>query len=180
MSDFRLVTELKPRGDQEHAIAALSAGLLEGRRFQTLRGVTGSGKTFVMANVIARVERPALVIAHNKALAAQLFGEFYDLFPENAVHFFVSYYDYYQPEAYLPASDTYIEKETIVNDEIERMRHAATHALQTREDVIVVASVSCIYSPGTASSARPGGAAPCSAIRAGRRRGRPAPPRARR
>ena len=152
MSDFRLVTEFKPRGDQEQAIAALSAALLEGRRFQTLRGVTGSGKTFVMANVIARVQRPALVIAHNKALAAQLFGEFYDLFPENAVHFFVSYYDYYQPEAYLPASDTYIEKETIVNDEIERMRHAATHALQTREDVIVVASVSCIYSLGTARS----------------------------
>jgi excinuclease ABC subunit B len=150
MSEFRLVSEFRPRGDQQDAIAALSEGVLAGRRYQTLRGVTGSGKTFVMANVVARVQKPALVIAHNKALAAQLYGEFHDLFPDNAVHFFVSYYDYYQPEAYLPATDTYIEKETIVNDEIERMRHAATHALQTREDVIVVASVSCIYSLGTA------------------------------
>jgi excinuclease ABC subunit B len=150
MSDFHLVADFEPRGDQPKAIAGLVAGVQEGRRFQTLLGVTGSGKTFTMANVIARLQKPALVIAHNKTLAAQLYGEFRDLFPDNAVEFFVSYYDYYQPEAYLPATDTYIEKETIVNDEIERMRHAATHALRTRQDVIVVASVSCIYGLGTA------------------------------
>src|SRR5690606_36732197 len=149
---FCLVADFEPKGDQPHAIAALTAGVLGGVRFQTLLGVTGSGKTFTMANVIERVQRPALVIAHNKTLAAQLYAESRDLFPENAVEFFVSYYDYYQPEAYLPATDTYIEKETIVNDEIERMRHAATAALRTRDDVIVVASVSCIYGLGTARS----------------------------
>ena len=149
---FCLVADFEPKGDQPHAIAALTASALGGVRFQTLLGVTGSGKTFTMANVIKRVQRPALVIAHNKTLAAQLYTEFRDLFPENAVEFFVSNYDYYQPEAYLPATDTYIEKETIVNDEIERMRHAATAALRTRDDVIVVASVSCIYGLGTARS----------------------------
>jgi excinuclease ABC subunit B len=147
-----MVTDMRPRGDQPQAIAALAEGIGRGRRFQALLGVTGSGKTFTMASVIARVQKPALVIAHNKTLAAQLYGEFRDLFPENAVEFFVSYYDYYQPEAYVPASDTYIEKETIINDDIERMRHSATRALQTREDVIVVASVSCIYGLGAARS----------------------------
>ena len=150
MPDLRLVADFKPGGDQPKAIAALSAGLARGRRYQTLLGVTGSGKTFTMANVIANTNRPTLVIAHNKTLAAQLYGEFRDLFPGNAVEFFVSYYDYYQPEAYLPATDTYIDKETTINEEIERMRHAATHALRTRQDVIVVASVSCIYGLGTA------------------------------
>jgi excinuclease ABC subunit B len=148
MPAFKLVTDIRPRGDQPKAIEALSAGILHGERFQTLLGVTGSGKTFTMANVIALVQRPTLVIAHNKTLAAQLYGEFRDLFPDNAVEFFVSYYDYYQPEAYLPASNTYIEKETIINDEIERMRHSATRSLRTRDDVIVVASVSCIYGLG--------------------------------
>jgi excinuclease ABC subunit B len=148
MRAFKLVTDVKPKGDQPKAIEALAAGVLGGERFQTLLGVTGSGKTFTMANVIARVRKPALVIAHNKTLAAQLYGEFRDLFPENAVEFFVSFYDYYQPEAYLPASDTYIEKETIVNDEIERMRHSTTRSLRVRDDVIVVASVSCIYGLG--------------------------------
>ena len=145
---FKLVTGIKPKGDQPKAIEALSAGVARGERFQTLLGVTGSGKTFTMANVVAALQKPALVIAHNKTLAAQLYGEFRDLFPDNAVEFFVSYYDYYQPEAYLPASDTYIEKETIVNDEIERMRHSTTRSLRVRNDVIVVASVSCIYGLG--------------------------------
>ncbi len=152
MPPFRLAADFPPAGDQPRAIAALARGVAERRRFQTLLGVTGSGKTFTMANVIARVARPALVIAHNKTLAAQLYGEFRDLFPDSAVEFFVSYYDYYQPEAYLPATDTYIEKETIINEEIERMRHAATHALYTGRDVIIVASVSCIYGLGMAAS----------------------------
>lgn len=150
MPDFQLVSDYQPRGDQPRAIAELSAGVKNGRRFQTLLGVTGSGKTFTMAHVIARAQKPVLVMAHNKTLAAQLFGEFRDLFPHNAVEFFVSYYDYYQPEAYIPATDTYIEKETIINDEIDRLRHAATHALRTRPDVIVVASVSCIFGMGAA------------------------------
>ena len=150
MSEFRLVCDFEPRGDQPKAIAKLSVGVRGARRFQTLLGVTGSGKTFTMANVIARANKPTLVIAHNKTLAAQLYGEFRDLFPYNAVEFFVSYYDYYQPEAYIPSTDTYIDKETIINEEIERMRHSATHALRTRQDVIVVASVSCIYTLGTA------------------------------
>jgi excinuclease ABC subunit B len=150
MPEFQLVCDFEPKGDQPKAIAALSAGVRESRKFQTLLGVTGSGKTFTMANVVAKVDKPTLVIAHNKTLAAQLYGEFRDLFPHNAVEFFVSYYDFYQPEAYLPSTDTYIEKETIINEEIERMRHATTHALRTRHDVIVVASVSCIYTLGTA------------------------------
>jgi excinuclease ABC subunit B len=145
---FRLVTDYQARGDQPAAIAELVKGIEGGRRFQTLMGVTGSGKTFTMANVLARVQQPTLVIAPNKTLAAQLYAEFRELFPANAVAYFVSYYDYYQPEAYLPATGTYIEKETITNDEIDRMRHAATQALRTRRDVVIVASVSCIFGLG--------------------------------
>ncbi|HUY69908.1 MAG TPA: DEAD/DEAH box helicase family protein, partial [Candidatus Tyrphobacter sp.] len=146
--EFKLVTNKKPAGDQPKAIKALAAGLKEKYREQTLLGVTGSGKTYTVANVIAEIKRPTLVIAHNKTLAAQLCNEFRELFPENAVHYFVSYYDYYQPEAYLPSSDTYIDKEAMINDEIDRLRHAATTSLLTRRDVIVVASVSCIYGLG--------------------------------
>src|SRR5215467_2682773 len=150
MPDFKIVSDYKPRGDQPRAIDELVDGVLRGDSYQTLLGVTGSGKTFTMANVVAAVKRPTLVIAHNKTLAAQLYGEFRDLFPENAVEYFVSYYDYYQPEAYVPSSDTYIEKDSSINDEIERMRHSATHSLRTRNDVLIVASVSCIYGLGTA------------------------------
>src|SRR6516225_7020226 len=150
MPDFKLVSDYKPQGDQPQAIEELVEGILRGDSYQTLLGVTGSGKTFTMANVVRAVKRPTLVIAHNKTLAAQLFGEFRDLFPENAVEYFVSYYDYYQPEAYVPSSDTYIEKDSSINDEIERMRHSATHSLRTRNDVLIVASVSCIYGLGTA------------------------------
>ncbi len=146
---FKLVSQYKPAGDQPQAIDALVGGLAHGDERQTLLGVTGSGKTFTMANVIARVQRPTLVIAHNKTLAAQLCSEFRRFFPENAVEYFVSYYDYYQPEAYLPRTDTYIEKEAQINDEIDRLRHASTQALLTRRDVIIVASVSCIYSIGS-------------------------------
>lgn len=146
--DFELISKFKPAGDQPKAIDALVAGLEKGYRHQTLLGVTGSGKTYTIANVIARVQKPTLVIAHNKTLAAQLTNEFRELFPKNAVHYFVSYYDYYQPEAYIPTTDTYIGKEAIVNDEIDRLRHAATTALLTRRDVIIVASVSCIYGLG--------------------------------
>jgi excinuclease ABC subunit B len=149
MSDFKLVSEYQPTGDQPQAIAELVAGLEAGRAAQTLLGVTGSGKTFTIANVIAQVNRPALVLAHNKTLAAQLFGEFRQLFPDNAVEFFVSYYDYYQPEAYIPSSDTYIEKDSSVNERIDRLRHSATRNVLSRSDVIVVASVSCIYGLGT-------------------------------
>jgi excinuclease ABC subunit B len=145
---FLLVTDYEARGDQPAAIAKLVENIEAGKRFQTLMGVTGSGKTFTMANVIARVQKPTLVIAPNKTLAAQLYAEFRELFPTNAVAYFVSYYDYYQPEAYIPATDTYIEKETLTNDEIDRMRHATTAALRTRRDVIVVASVSCIFGLG--------------------------------
>src|SRR5688500_4142942 len=152
MPAFNIVSEYKPRGDQPRAIAELTEGLLRGDPYQVLLGVTGSGKTFSMANVVANVNRPTLIIAHNKTLAAQLYGEFKDLFPENAVEYFVSYYDYYQPEAYVPSSDTYIEKDSTINDEIERMRHSATHSLRTRNDVLIVASVSCIYGLGTARS----------------------------
>ncbi len=152
MADFQLVTEYQPQGDQPRAIAELTEGLQRGDKFQTLLGVTGSGKTFTTANVIASIGRPTLVIAHNKTLAAQLYGEFKELFPHNAVEYFVSYYDYYQPEAYVPSSDTFIEKDSSINDEIERMRHAATRSLNTRSDVIIVASVSCIYGLGTARS----------------------------
>ena len=145
---FRLAAPWPPAGDQPRAIEELVAGLRRGDRSQVLLGITGSGKTFTMANVIAAVERPTLIIAHNKILAAQLYGELKELFPDNAVHYFVSYYDYYQPEAYVPSSDTYIEKDSIVNEEIDRMRHAATFALLSRRDVIIVASVSCIYGIG--------------------------------
>jgi excinuclease ABC subunit B len=145
---FKLVSDFKPTGDQPKAIDELVAGLENQDRHQTLLGITGSGKTFTIANVIERVQRPTLMIAHNKTLAAQLYGEFKDLFPENAVHYFVSYYDYYQPEAYVPSTDTYIEKDSLINDEIDRMRHSATFALLSRPDVIIVASVSCIYGIG--------------------------------
>ncbi len=145
---FKLVSDYKPSGDQPKAIEQLTEGIMRGDRAQTLLGVTGSGKTFTMANVIARVNRPTLILAHNKTLAGQLYSEFKELFPENAVEYFVSYYDYYQPEAYIASTDTYIEKDSSINEEIDRMRHAATRSLLTRNDVIVVASVSCIYGIG--------------------------------
>ncbi len=146
--DFKLVSDYRPTGDQPQAIEKLVQGVLSGMKEQTLMGVTGSGKTFTMANVIARVNKPTLVLAHNKTLAAQLCSEFREFFPENAVEYFVSYYDYYQPEAYIVQTDTYIEKDSAVNDEIDKMRHSATGALSERRDVIIVASVSCIYSLG--------------------------------
>jgi excinuclease ABC subunit B len=149
MRAFTLVSEFQPTGDQPQAIEELSRGVREGKKHQVLLGVTGSGKTFTIANVIERVQKPTLVISHNKTLAAQLYGEFKDLFPENAVEFFVSYYDYYQPEAYIPTTDTYIEKDTSINDEIDKMRHSATRSLLERNDVIIVASVSCIYGLGS-------------------------------
>ena len=145
---FKLVSEYKPTGDQPQAIEKLSNGILEGKKYQTLLGVTGSGKTFTMANIIQKVQRPTLVLAHNKTLAGQLYSEFKEFFPENNVEYFVSYYDYYQPEAYIPSSDTYIEKDSSVNDEIDKLRHSATAALFETRDVIVVASVSCIYGLG--------------------------------
>ena len=147
-SRFKLVSEYKPMGDQPHAIEELVNGFKAGNQFQTLLGVTGSGKTFTMANVIQALNRPTLVIAHNKTLAAQLYSEFKEFFPENAVEYFISYYDYYQPEAYIPSSDTYIEKDSSINDEIDRLRHSATTSLVERKDVIIVASVSCIYGIG--------------------------------
>lgn len=149
MKEFKLISEFQPAGDQPNAIAQLVEGLDRGDRYQTLLGATGTGKTFTIANVIQHVQKPTLVIAHNKTLAAQLAQEFRELFPNNAVHYFVSYYDYYQPEAYVPTSDTYIEKEAQINEEIERLRHASTQALLTRRDVIIVASVSCIYGLGS-------------------------------
>lgn len=152
MSPFRLVSEFEPRGDQPAAIAELVEGLARGDEHQVLLGATGTGKTFTIANVIQAHGKPTLVMAHNKTLAAQLYGELKDLFPDNAVHYFVSYYDYYQPEAYVPQSDTFIEKDALVNEEIDRMRHAATHALLTRDDVIIVASVSCIFGIGSAEA----------------------------
>ena len=145
---FEIKSSMKPQGDQPKAIASLVEGLNKGEKYQTLLGVTGSGKTFTMANIIEKVQRPTLVIAHNKTLAAQLYNEFKELFPDNAVEYFVSYYDYYQPEAYIPSSDTYIEKDASINDEIDKLRHSATSALFGRRDVIVVASVSCIYGLG--------------------------------
>ncbi len=145
MDHFVLHSEYKPTGDQPQAIGDLVKGFREGNQFQTLLGVTGSGKTFTMANVIEKLNKPTIVIAHNKTLAAQLYGEFKEFFPENAVEYFVSYYDYYQPEAYVPSTDTYIEKDSAINDEIDRLRHSATAALSERRDVIIVASVSCIY-----------------------------------
>lgn len=148
MDKFKLVAPYKPMGDQPEAISQLVDGLNQGFKEQTLLGVTGSGKTFTMANIIAEVNRPTLVLAHNKTLAAQLCSEFREFFPENAVEYFVSYYDYYQPEAYIPTTDTYIEKDSAINDEIDKLRHSATSALSERRDVIIVASVSCIYSLG--------------------------------
>ncbi len=154
MPFFNLKAPFDPRGDQEQAIDRLSEGLVQGDRYQTLLGVTGSGKTYTMAGVIERIKRPALVISHNKTLAAQLYREFKDFFPENAVEYFVSYYDYYQPEAYLPSTDTFIEKDFSINDEIDRMRLSTTSSLMEREDVIVVATVSCIYGVGNPRSYR--------------------------
>jgi excinuclease ABC subunit B len=147
-SPFKLVSEFRPTRDQPEAIHQLVDGMRRGDRFQTLLGITGSGKTFTVANVIAQIGKPALIMAHNKTLAAQLYGELKQLFPDNAVHYFVSYYDYYQPEAYVANTDTYIEKDAIINEEIDRMRHAATYALLSRKDVIIIASVSCIYGIG--------------------------------
>ena len=149
MDRFKLVSDYTPSGDQPEAIAKLVEGVKNGYKEQTLLGVTGSGKTFTMANVIAQLNRPALVFAHNKTLAAQLCSEFREFFPDNAVEYFVSYYDYYQPEAYVPSTDSYIEKDSAINDEIDKLRHSATLALAERRDVIIVASVSCIYSLGS-------------------------------
>ena len=149
MPEFKIHSEFKMTGDQPQAVETLANGILQGKRAQTLMGVTGSGKTFTMANIIERVQRPTLVISHNKTLAAQLHGEFKEFFPENAVEYFVSYYDYYQPEAYVPSTDTYIEKDSQINDEIDKLRHSATAALAERRDVIIVASVSCIYGLGS-------------------------------
>ena len=146
--NFKLHSQFKPTGDQPQAIEKLTQGLNMGLSDQVLLGVTGSGKTFTMANIIANVNRPTLVLAHNKTLAAQLCSEFREFFPENAVEYFISYYDYYQPEAYIAQTDTYIEKDSAINDEIERLRHSATSALSERRDVIVVSSVSCIYGLG--------------------------------
>jgi excinuclease ABC subunit B len=149
MTTFKMVTDFEPRGDQPQAISRLVSGIQQGVGHQVLLGVTGSGKTFTIANVIQAVQRPALIIAHNKTLAAQLYGEFKTLFPDNAVEYFVSYYDYYQPEAYIPSTDTYIEKDSSINEDIDKLRHAATHSLLERSDVIIVASVSCIYGLGS-------------------------------
>ncbi len=146
--EFKLHSKFKPTGDQPEAIEKLADGFKKGEQFQTLLGVTGSGKTFTMANVIEKLQKPTLIIAHNKTLAAQLYGEFKEFFPENAVEYFVSYYDYYQPEAYVPSTDTYIEKDSSINDEIDKLRHSATMSLMERKDVIIVASVSCIYGLG--------------------------------
>jgi excinuclease ABC subunit B len=151
MAKFQLASEYKPTGDQPAAIEALTKNILAGEKEQTLLGVTGSGKTFTMANVIQNIQRPTLVISHNKTLAAQLYEEFKRFFPNNAVHYFVSYFDYYQPEAYIARSDTYIEKDSDINEEIDRLRHAATDALLSRRDVIIIASVSCIYGIGSPS-----------------------------
>ena len=148
MNKFVLKAPYKPTGDQPQAIAELVKGFKEGNQFQTLLGVTGSGKTFTMANVIQELQKPTLVIAHNKTLAAQLYGEFKEMFPENAVEYFVSYYDYYQPEAYVPSSDTYIAKDSSVNEEIDKLRLSATASLIERKDVIIISSVSCIYGLG--------------------------------
>ena len=147
--EFKLHADYKPTGDQPQAIERLVAGFKSGKKAQTLLGVTGSGKTFTMANVIQQMQRPTLIISHNKTLAAQLHGEFKEYFPENAVEYFVSYYDYYQPEAYVPSTDTYIEKDSQINEEIDKLRHSATAALFERRDVIIVASVSCIYGLGS-------------------------------
>src|SRR5881398_1442494 len=149
MTKFKLHSEFGPMGDQPAAIKQLTEGLEKGLKHQTLLGVTGSGKTFSMANVIQNIQKPTLVLSHNKTLAAQLYNEFKHFFPDNAVHYFVSYFDYYKPEAYIPRSDTYIEKDSQINEEIDRLRHAATDSLLSRRDVIIVASVSCIYGIGS-------------------------------
>ncbi|MBR1451848.1 MAG: DEAD/DEAH box helicase family protein, partial [Lachnospiraceae bacterium] len=149
--EFKLHSEYKPTGDQPKAIKELVEGFRAGNQFETLLGVTGSGKTFTMANVIAALNKPTLIISHNKTLAGQLYSEMKEFFPENAVEYFVSYYDYYQPEAYIPSSDTYIEKDSAINDEIDKLRLSATASLSERNDVIVVASVSCIYGIGSPS-----------------------------
>src|SRR5690349_22960509 len=148
MPEFRVRSEFDPAGDQPQAVARLAEGIMRGDRFQTLLGITGSGKSATIAWTIEQVQKPTLVLAPNKSLAAQLATEFREFFPNNRVEYFVSYYDYYQPEAYIPSSDTYIEKDSSINDEIDRLRHSATAALLTRRDVIVVASVSCIYGMG--------------------------------
>src|SRR6476620_4520860 len=147
--DFQLQSPFQPAGDQPQAIDALTEGLNAGRKQQVLLGVTGSGKTFTMANIIQRLQRPTLVLSHNKTLAAQLYSEFKEFFPRNAVHYFVSYYDYYQPEAYIPQRDIYIEKDASINQEIDRLRLATTSLLVSRRDVVIVASVSCIYGLGS-------------------------------
>ena len=149
---FKLKTELEPKGDQPRAIDELSEGIRRGDPAQVLLGITGSGKTFTVAHLVERIQRPTLVIAHNKTLAHQLYLEFKNLFPDNAVHYFVSYYDYYQPEAYVPQTDTYIEKDSSINEDVERLRHSATSNLLSRRDCVVVASVSCIYGLGTPQS----------------------------
>src|SRR3982751_3001134 len=149
MPDFQVVSSYQPQGDQPQAIEKLAEGLRAGRKYQTLMGVTGSGKTFTMAQTVARINKPTLVISHNKTLAAQLYEEFKELFPNNAVGYFVSYYDYYQPEAYIPQRDIYIEKDASRNDDLDRLRLAATSNLVSREDVIIVASVSCIFGLGS-------------------------------
>src|SRR3990172_9453737 len=151
MAEFKLVTKLEPKGDQPQAIRQLVEGFQAGKKEQVLMGVTGSGKTFTMANAIRALGRPTLVISHNKTLAAQLYAELRGFFPDNAVEFFISYYDYYQPEAYVAATDTYIEKDTSINDDIDRLRLRATSSLIEREDVVIVASVSCIYGIGSPS-----------------------------
>src|ERR1700737_3745756 len=152
---FKLRSSYQPRGDQPTAIEQLVRGVEGGEKHQVLLGVTGSGKTFTMAKVIEAVDRPALVLAHNKTLAAQLYHEFKSFFPDNAVEYFVSYYDFYQPEAYVPSADVYIEKGATINDELDRMRHSATRALLERDDVIIVASVSCIYGIGSVEAYHP-------------------------
>src|SRR6056297_866629 len=151
MTKFKIKSNFKPSGDQPGAIEQLVNGIESGEKEQTLLGATGTGKTFTMANVIEKTQKPTLIICHNKTLAAQLYEEFRSFFPDNAVHYFVSYFDYYQPEAYVPRSDTFIEKDSQVNEEIDRMRHAATDSLLTRRDVIIIASVSCIYGIGSPS-----------------------------
>jgi len=149
MARFELKSEYQPCGDQPQAIKELVEGIERGDRHQVLLGVTGSGKTFTMANVVNQMQRPTLVLAHNKTLAAQLYGEFKELFPNNAVEYFVSYYDYYQPEAYVPSTDTFIDKDSSINEEIDKLRHSATRSLLSRRDVLIVASVSCIYGLGS-------------------------------
>src|ERR687890_495224 len=149
MPDFKIVADIRPTGDQPAAIDAIVEGLNAGERHQTLLGVTGSGKTFTMANIVHEVNRPTLVLAHNKTLAAQLYSEFKEFFPRNAVEYFVSYYDYYQPEAYVPRTDTFIEKDSAINEHIEKLRLSATRSLFERRDVLIVASISCIYGIGS-------------------------------